>query len=300
MDALKITGLKKTYNGKIEALKGVDLTVQQGDFYALLGANGAGKTTLINILVSLVTKSAGKVEIFGIDADKDPDGSKEQVGVVPQEFNFNIFETPRNIIMSQGGFYGMNRKAAAARADELLKDLGLWDKKDTMSMQLSGGMKRRLIIARALMHRPKLLILDEPTAGVDVELRRGMWDYLKKLNAEGTTILLTTHYLEEVEQLCENMTIIQQGLVVKTGSVRGLLAEAAGRRYRLTLTEPPTEAQAKALGAESVAGNDVIVSLTGADALDSVFAKAHAAGAHVRDAVPAQNRLEELYLSTIK
>ncbi len=300
MNALTITGLKKTYNGKVEALKGVDLAVKQGDFYALLGANGAGKTTLINIIVSLVTKSAGKVEIFGIDADKDPDGSKEQVGVVPQEFNFNIFETPRNIVMSQGGFYGMNRKDAAARADELLKDLGLWDKKDTMSMQLSGGMKRRLIIARALMHRPKLLILDEPTAGVDVELRRGMWDYLKKLNAEGTTILLTTHYLEEVEQLCENMTIIQQGLVVKTGSVRGLLAEAAGRRYRLTLSEPPTEAQAKALGAESVAGNDVIVSLTGADALDTVFAKAHDAGAHVRDAVPAQNRLEELYLSTIK
>jgi ABC-2 type transport system ATP-binding protein len=299
MDALRITGLRKTYAGGVEALKGVDLVIAEGDFFALLGANGAGKTTLINIVVGLVTKTAGTVTVFGVDQDKDPDEAKLAVGVVPQEFNFNIFETVRDIVITQGGYYGMTRADAAARADELLKALGLWEKKDVQSRMLSGGMKRRLMIARALVHRPKLLILDEPTAGVDVELRRGMWDYLRALNASGTTILLTTHYLEEVEQLCKNMTIIQRGAVVKSGAVAALLAESEGRRYKVTLGAAPSEAQAKAIAAETVDGAVVTVTLKGDDPLDAFFARAHAAGLHVRDLAHAQNRVEELYLSTL-
>ncbi len=299
MDALRITGLRKTYAGGVEALKGVDLAVAEGDFAALLGANGAGKTTLINITVGLVTRSAGSTSVFGIDRDADPDAAKAMIGVVPQEFNFNIFETVRDIVVTQGGYYGMDRRDAEGRADALLRDLGLWDKRDVPSRTLSGGMKRRLMIARALVHRPRLLILDEPTAGVDVELRRGMWDYLRRLNADGMTVLLTTHYLEEVEQLCRNMTIIQRGTVVKAGSVRALLAEADGRRYRLTLAAPPTEAQAKAVGAESVDGTDVTVSLRAGEALDALVVRAREAGATVVDAAHAHNRLEELYLSTL-
>ena len=299
MDALKVTGLKKTYEGGTEALKGVDLAVAEGDFFALLGANGAGKTTLISIAVGLTTKSAGKVEVFGIDQDADPDATRTMIGLVPQESNFNIFETPRDIVATQGGYYGLPLKEALARADELLADLGLKDKANVPAIQLSGGMKRRLLIARALVHKPKLLMLDEPTAGVDVELRRGMWDYLRKLNASGTTILLTTHYLEEVEQLCRNMVIVQRGSVVKAGPVMALLAEADGRRYRATLSAAPSEAQAKALGAESVDGADVVVSLASGEPLETFIAKVRAAGLAVVDLNHAHNRLEELYLSTI-
>ncbi len=299
MEALRIVGLRKTYAGGVEALKGVDLSLGQGDFFALLGANGAGKTTLINIVVGLTTKSAGDVAVFGIDRERDPDGAKALVGVVPQEFNFNIFENVRDIVATQGGYYGMPRREAETRADELLKELDLWEKRAVPSRTLSGGMKRRLMIARALVHRPRLLILDEPTAGVDIELRRGMWNYLRRLNAEGTTILLTTHYLEEVEQLCRNMAIIQRGEVVKSGSVHGLLAEAEGRRYRLTLDAVPTEAQAKAIGAGEVKGAVVTVSVASGENLDAVFARVREAGLRVFDAAHAQNRVEELYLSTL-
>jgi len=297
--------LRKTYAGgqgsqPVEALKGVYLSIEEGDFFALLGANGAGKTTLINITVGLVTKTSGKLKVFGIDQDIDPDGAKSQIGVVPQEFNFNFFEKVRDIVITQGGFYGMNRDEAAARADEVIKDLGLWDKRDTVSMRLSGGMKRRLMIARALVHRPKLLILDEPTAGVDVELRRGMWEYLVKLNKEGMTILLTTHYLEEVEQLCRNMTIIQRGEVVKTGSVSALLAEGSGMRYRLTLNATPTKEQAQKIGAEESNGPVVTVPLAAGVPLDTLIVKVREAGLHVVDVAHAQNRVEELYLSTLK
>ncbi len=299
MDALKITGLRKTYEGGTVALAGVDLSVGEGDFFALLGANGAGKTTLINIIVGLVTKTDGQVSVFGIDHDSDPDAAKAMVGVVPQEFNFSIFETVRDIVTTQGGYYGMARGAAEARAEILLKDLGLWEKRDVASRTLSGGMKRRLMIARALVHEPKLLILDEPTAGVDVELRRGMWDYLRKLNASGTTILLTTHYLEEVEQLCRNMTIIQRGQVVKSGSVRGLLAESDGRRYKLTLSAEPNETQRAAIGIESAEHSVAIVSVHGEETLDALFERVRGAGLHVLDVSHAENRVEELYLSTL-
>ena len=299
MRALHISGLAKTYANGTAALRGVDLSVEEGDFFALLGANGAGKTTLINIIVGLVTKSAGTVEVFGTDIDKDHDGAKALVGVVPQEFNFSIFEKVRDIVVCQGGYYGMSVRDAEARADEVLKDLGLWEKRDTVSRALSGGMKRRLMIARALVHRPRFLILDEPTAGVDVELRRGMWDYLRKLNAAGTTILLTTHYLEEVEQLCKNMTIIQRGAVVKTGAVHALLAESVGHRYRLTLAAPPSEAQARALGADAVADTVVTVPLAEGETVDAVFARAATAGVRIVDVAHAANRVEELYLSTL-
>ena len=299
MDALKITGLRKTYEGGTVALAGVDLSVGEGDFFALLGANGAGKTTLINIIVGLVTKTDGQVSVFGIDHAANPDAAKAMFGVVPQEFNFSIFETVRDIVTTQGGYYGMARGAAEARAEVLLKDLGLWEKRDVASRTLSGGMKRRLMIARALVHEPKLLLLDEPTAGVDVELRRGMWDYLRKLNASGTTILLTTHYLEEVEQLCRNMTIIQRGQVVKSGSVRGLLAESDGRRYKLTLSAEPSEAQRAAIGIESAEHSVAIVSVRGGETLDALFERVRGAGLHVLDVSHAENRVEELYLSTL-
>jgi ABC-2 type transport system ATP-binding protein len=299
MLALEITGLRKTYAGGTQALQGVDLSVEEGDFFALLGANGAGKTTLISVIVGLVTKTGGTVRVSGTDIDADHDAAKAQVGVVPQEFNFSIFEKVRDIVVTQGGYYGMTRADAVRRADELLRDLGLWEKRDVPARALSGGMKRRLMIARALVHSPKLLILDEPTAGVDVELRRGMWDYLRTLNAAGTTILLTTHYLEEVEQLCRNMTIIQRGTVVKSGPVRSLLAESVGHRYRLTLAMPPTPEQAAALGADAVADTVVTVPLAAGESIDAVFARAAAAGVKVLDVAHAMNRVEELYLSTL-
>jgi ABC-2 type transport system ATP-binding protein len=212
--AIEVKDLRKTYDGGTEALKGVTLSVEQGDFFALLGPNGAGKTTIIGILTSLVNKSTGEAKIFGVDIDKDRSLAKTYIGLVPQEFNFNIFEKVIDIVTTQAGYYGIPHKEAVERAEQLLKDLGLWEKRDTPSQALSGGMKRRLMIARGLVHSPKLLILDEPTAGVDVEMRLGMWDFLRKLNKEGTTIILTTHYLEEAEALCRNIAIINKGSIV--------------------------------------------------------------------------------------
>lgn len=221
--ALSIKDLKKTYASGTEALKGVSLEVPVGDFYGLLGPNGAGKTTIIGIVTSLVTKTAGEVSIFGRNIDTEPDAAKMGVGVVPQELNFNIFEKPIDIVVQQAGYYGIPRSVAIPRAEKLLKDLGIYDKKDGKSMELSGGMKRRLLIARALVHEPKLLILDEPTAGVDVELRRGMWEYLQGLTKNGLTILLTTHYLEEAEQLCKHLAIINRGQIVASGTKEEIL-----------------------------------------------------------------------------
>ncbi len=223
--ALSIKNLKKTYKGGTVALKGVDLEIKEGGFYALLGPNGAGKTTIIGVVTGLVNKTEGKIEVFGVDIDKNHDKAKTFMGVVPQEININIFEKCINIMIDQAGYYGIPRNISINRAEELLKMLGLYDKKDQPSQNLSGGMKRRLMIARALMHQPKLLILDEPTAGVDVELRRGMWDFLKKINAEGTTILLTTHYLEEAEQLCERAAIINKGEIVAEGAMEELVSK---------------------------------------------------------------------------
>jgi ABC-2 type transport system ATP-binding protein len=223
--ALSIRGLKKTYPNGFEALKGIDLTVEQGDFFGLLGPNGAGKSTTLNIITSLVRKSAGQVKVLEQDIDVDFSSAKKHLGVVPQEFNFNQFDKVFDVVATQAGFYGIPRNLAVERTEKYLKKLGLWDKRDTNSRMLSGGMKRRLMIARALVHEPEILILDEPTAGVDIELRRSMWEFLKEINASGTTIILTTHYLEEAESLCRNIAIIDQGEIVESSSTRDLLRQ---------------------------------------------------------------------------
>ena len=224
--ALELVALKKIYKNGVEALKGINLTVQAGDFYALLGPNGAGKSTTIGIISSLVTKTSGEVRIFGYDLDSDIVNAKRQLGLVPQEFNFNQFEEVIQIVTNQGGYYGLPRKLALERAEKYLRILDLWNKRHSRANMLSGGMKRRLMIARALVHEPKLLILDEPTAGVDIELRRSMWDFLREINRQGITIILTTHYLEEAEMLCRNIGIIQHGQLIANSSMRELLANS--------------------------------------------------------------------------
>jgi len=227
--ALEIKNLEKTYKTGTKALNGVSLTVPKGDFFALLGPNGAGKTTIIGITAGLVTPTAGSVKVFGFDIDKNPEKAKTFIGLVGQEVNFNPFEKPLDIVINQGGYYGIPREVAIPRAEKLLKDLGLSEKKNMPAISLSGGMKRRLMIARALIHEPQFLILDEPTAGVDVELRRSMWEYLKKLTASGVTILLTTHYLEEAEQLCKHVAIINKGNIVAQGTMAEVLALHDGK-----------------------------------------------------------------------
>jgi ABC-2 type transport system ATP-binding protein len=236
--ALSIHGLSKTYANGFNALKGIDLDVADGDFFALLGPNGAGKSTTIGIICSLVTKTAGSVEIFGHDLERERDAAKRMLGVVPQEFNFNVFEPVVEIVVNQAGYYGIDRASAYARAERHLRALGLWEKRRDIARNLSGGMKRRLMIARALVHQPRLLILDEPTAGVDIELRRSMWDFLREINAQGTTIILTTHYLEEAESLCRNIAIIDEGELVENTSMKSLLAQLNTETFVLDLRTP--------------------------------------------------------------
>jgi ABC-2 type transport system ATP-binding protein len=233
--ALHIERLAKTYDNNFEALKGIDLEVKEGDFFALLGPNGAGKSTTIGVICSLVRKSSGGVKIFGIDIDEDFSAAKQYVGVVPQEFNFNQFEKPIDILVTQAGYYGIPAPIATQRAHKYLKLLGLWEKHNVPSRSLSGGMKRRLMIARALIHEPKLLVLDEPTAGVDIELRRSMWSFLEDINRQGTTIILTTHYLEEAERLCRNIAIIDKGKIVKNTSIKNLIKQLNKETFILDL-----------------------------------------------------------------
>ncbi|MBI5041655.1 MAG: ABC transporter ATP-binding protein [Gammaproteobacteria bacterium] len=236
--ALTLRNLQKTYANGFTALKGIDLDVEEGDFFALLGPNGAGKSTAIGIIASLVNKSAGKVEVFGHDLDTELAAAKGCLGLVPQEFNFNVFEPVVEIVVNQAGFYGIPREEATQRAEYYLKQLGLWEKRREMARSLSGGMKRRLMIARALVHRPRLLILDEPTAGVDIEIRRSMWEFMRRINAEGTTIILTTHYLEEAESLCRNIAIIDAGRIVENTSMRQLLNTLHVETFVLDLKTP--------------------------------------------------------------
>jgi len=238
MNALEIKQLEKCYGNGFVAVKGLDLTVKQGDFFALLGANGAGKSTTIGIVASLVNKTAGSVKVFGHDLDKEPEAVKRCIGLVPQEFNFNQFENVFDIVVAQAGYYGIPRKKALQRAEICLKQLELWDKRGDASRSLSGGMKRRLMIARALVHEPKLLILDEPTAGVDIEIRRSMWQFFKQINAAGTTIILTTHYLEEAESLCKHIAIIDKGEVVESTDMKSLLDQADEESLVLSLDRP--------------------------------------------------------------
>lgn len=244
MNALQIQGLRKTYANGLEALKGIDIVVREGDFRALLGPNGAGKSTTIGIITSLVTKTAGKVFVFGKDIDKELKAAKSYIGLVPQEINFSQFESGLQIVVNQGGFYGIEKRLAYERAEKYLKKLGLWEKRHDRSRTLSGGLKRRLMIARALVHEPKLLMLDEPTAGVDVELRRSMWKFLKEINSLGTTIVLTTHYLEEAESLCKDITIIDKGKIIEDTSMKQLLTKLNIETFVLDLKRrlpsPPT------------------------------------------------------------
>ncbi|MCD4779470.1 MAG: ABC transporter ATP-binding protein [Candidatus Omnitrophica bacterium] len=235
MNAITIKGLSKTYKNGTQALKNIDLEIREGDFFALLGANGAGKTTIINILTGLVIKSSGNIKIFDMDIDHNHQAAKRLMGVVPQEFNVNVFERVHDIVVNQAGYYGLNRKQALDRAEELLNAMDLWEKRNQVARELSGGMKRRLMITRALMHQPKLLILDEPTASVDVELRHGMWKYLHRLNDSGSTILLTTHYLEEVEQMCRTAAIIKEGQIIKNEPVKTLIQLLHLEEYIITV-----------------------------------------------------------------
>jgi len=238
--ALTLRNLKKTYANGLQALKGVSLEVEEGDFFALLGPNGAGKSTTIGIICSLVTKTSGTVEIFGHDIDSDFSSAKRQLGLVPQEFNFNVFEPVEEILVNQAGYFGIERKTAFVRAEQYLKQLGLWEKRRVQARELSGGMKRRLMIARALMHRPRLLILDEPTAGVDIEMRRSMWNFMRELNRSGTTIILTTHYLEEAESLCRNIAIIDEGELIENTSIKHLLSQLQTETFVLDIRSPIT------------------------------------------------------------
>src|SRR4249919_852459 len=302
LPALSIRDLRKTYETGVQALKGVSLEVQPGDFYALLGPNGAGKSTLIGIVSSLVNKSSGEVRIFGVDLSADRDAAMRLIGLVPQEMNFNFFETPFDILVNYAGFYGLPRAEAMVRAEEELKRAQLWDKARSMSRTLSGGMKRRLMIARAMMTRPRLLILDEPTAGVDIEIRRGMWKTLKEINAAGTTIILTTHYLEEAESLCRNLAIIDKGRIVEQGPMKTLLAklDVEGFLFDIDGTLPSSlPAALSAFPGTTMHATDdhtLDVEMPRAMDLNRVFAALNDAGIRVRSMRTKSNRLEELFV----
>lgn len=299
--AIEIKDLKKRYDNGFEALKGVDLTVEQGDFFALLGPNGAGKSTTIGILCSLVNKSSGSVRIFGVDIDQDFAKAKLHLGVVPQEFNFNVFETVFNVVVTQAGFYGIPLELAKERAEKYLKQLDLWDKKDTQSRMLSGGMKRRLMIARALIHEPKVLILDEPTAGVDIELRRSMWEFIKELNEQGTTIILTTHYLEEAEQLCRNIAIINSGEIVENTSVKALLKTLSSETFVLDLDRSLESVELDGYEMNLVGdGSSIEVAVMKGQNLNDVFNYLSQLNVKVVSMRNKSNRLEELFVKLIK
>ncbi len=299
--ALQLSQLKKVYANGFEALRGIDLTVQQGDFFALLGPNGAGKSTTIGIISSLVTKSSGKVEVFGYDLDTQLNDAKKCLGLVPQEFNFSQFETPQQIVVNQAGYYGIPRKQAVKRAEQVLKQLGLWDKRDQPSRNLSGGMKRRLMIARALMHEPKLLILDEPTAGVDIELRRSMWEFLTELNASGTTIVLTTHYLEEAESLCRNIAIIDRGQIIENTSKKALLAKLDMETFVLDIEAWQGELpNISGMSLRQIDDHTLEVDVMRSDSVNDLFLKLNTIGIKVLSMRNKANRLEELFVRIVE
>lgn len=299
--ALQIRGLEKTYGNGFKALKGIDLDVKQGDFFALLGPNGAGKSTTLGIVTSLVNKTEGSVSVFGHNIDTDLTNAKLCMGIVPQEFNFNFFEKVEDIVVTQAGYYGIPAAIAKERAEHYLKALGLWDKRDNRARQLSGGMKRRLMIARSLVHDPKLLILDEPTAGVDIELRRSMWEFLSKINEEGTTIILTTHYLEEAESLCRNIAIIDQGEIIQNSSMKSLLAKLNNETFILDLDQDLTDLpNLDGLDARLTDEHTLEVDLPKAHGLNSVFAMLTAQNIGVLSMRNKANRLEELFVELVE
>jgi len=299
--ALSIRQLTKTYANGFQALKGIDLEVAEGDFFALLGPNGAGKSTTIGILSTLVNKTGGSVQVFGHDLDRDPAGLKRCLGVVPQEFNFNQFEKTLDIVVTQAGYYGIPARIAKARAEQYLTQLGLWEKRDVPSRMLSGGMKRRLMIARALVHQPRLLILDEPTAGVDIELRRSMWSFLSELNRQGITIILTTHYLEEAEQLCRHIGIIDHGRIVEHTSMRELLKTLHVETFLIDLKEPQlVEPQLAGYPARLVDDHTLEVQVEKSRGMTALFSQLEQQGIEVLSLRNKTNRLEELFVSLVE
>jgi ABC-2 type transport system ATP-binding protein len=298
--ALEIKQLHKVYKSGTVALRGIDLEVQQGDFFALLGPNGAGKSTSIGIISSLVNKSSGTVKVFDYDLDTQLEDAKSQLGLVPQEFNFNQFETVLQIVLNQAGYYGVPRSVAIVRAEKYLGQLGLWDKRNARSRELSGGMKRRLMIARALMHEPKLLILDEPTAGVDIELRRSMWEFLKEINQQGVTIILTTHYLEEAESLCRNIAIIDKGQIVENTSMKNLLSKLNKETFLLDIAPTDAAITLDGYSFRQTDSHSLEVDVEKAQGLNGVFSALTAQGIQVLSMRNKANRLEELFVSLVE
>ncbi|MGR5477854.1 ABC transporter ATP-binding protein [Vibrio chagasii] len=301
MYALEIEQLRKTYAGGFEALKGISLQVAKGDFYALLGPNGAGKSTTIGVISSLVNKTSGKVKVFGYDIDIDLELAKQNLGLVPQEFNFNPFETVEQIVLQQAGYYGVPKSLAKERAKKYLSQLDLWEKRGERARNLSGGMKRRLMIARALMHEPQLLILDEPTAGVDIELRRSMWEFLKEINEkQGITIILTTHYLEEAEMLCRNIGIINRGELIENTTMKALLGKLSAETFILDLEEGATEPKLEGVNNQVLVNGSLEIEIDKNLGLNTIFAQLSKQNVKVLSMRNKANRLEELFVSIVR
>lgn len=300
MKALSLCNLRKTYSNGFEALKGINLQVEEGDFFALLGPNGAGKSTAIGIISSLVTASSGSVTVFGHDLKSERDKAKSCIGLVPQEVNFNQFDTAKSIVLNQAGYYGLPRKLALQRTEYCLKQMDLWEKRDTISRRLSGGMKRRVMIARAMVHAPKLLILDEPTAGVDIEIRRSMWAMMQDVNQQGTTIILTTHYLEEAESLCRNIAIIDEGRIVEHSDMASLLARLHIEHFILDLAEPlMTAPTIDGCRIELVSDKVLDVSIPKEIGLNMLFNQLTAQNIQVMSLKNKTNRLEQLFMDLV-
>lgn len=299
MNALTIQNLRKTYQNGFEALKGIDLEVKQGDFFALLGANGAGKSTAIGIISSLVNPTSGNIKIFDYDLKIQRNLAKSCLGVVPQEINFNQFDTAKNIVLNQAGYYGIPKKIALERVETCLKQVDLWDKRDTVSRRLSGGMKRRVMIARAMVHNPKLLILDEPTAGVDIEIRRSMWEMMKNVNEQGTTIILTTHYLEEAESLCRNIAIIDSGKIIEHSDMASLLTRLHVNYFILDLAKPVKNLVLEGFEVKQINEKVIEIGVPKERNLNELFAKLSAVNIQVVSMKNKSNRLEQLFINLI-
>jgi len=301
MQALSIRSLAKTYGNGVQALKGIDLDVREGDFFALLGPNGAGKTTAIGIVTSLVTKTSGTVSVFGHDIDRDLERAKSCIGLVPQEVNFNMFEKVFTIVVNQAGFYGIPRTLARERTEKYLRQLQLWEKRDAIARSLSGGMKRRLMIARALVHEPRLLILDEPTAGVDIEIRRSMWEFLRGINARGTTIILTTHYLEEAENLCRNIAIIDRGRIIEHDSIANVIRKLHQETFVLNFRDAVGRLpELPGFAPRRVDDHTMEVEVSKEQSLNEIFARLSSAGIEVVSMRNKVNRLEELFMRLVE
>lgn len=298
--ALKIEQLHKVFPNGLEALKGVELTVHEGDFFALLGPNGAGKSTTIGVVCSLIRKTSGKVSVFDHDIDTDMDAAKSCIGLVPQEFNFNQFEPVVEIVINQAGYYGIDRKTAVQRAEKYLRQLDLWERRDAMARELSGGMKRRLMIARALVHEPKLLILDEPTAGVDIEIRRSMWSFLREVNKQGTTIILTTHYLEEAENLCKHIAIINEGVTIESTEMKSLLTRLNVETFVLNLKTPVDKMpELSGYDIELIDDSTLEVIVSKEQGINTIFTMLAQYGIEVVSMRNKSNRLEELFMHMV-